>query len=99
MLSYCWFKALVILPELPILVSEGDIAHPKQPGSGHAPVLRLVNLVQTLVTAIRTHGDHHPASGGELVNKVLGELRSGGPHMDGVIGATLGDSLPSVTRH
>ena len=92
-------KALVMPPELPVLVSEGNIAHPEQPGPGHPPVLRLVNLVETLIPAIRAHGDDHAAPGGELVNKVLRELSSGGPDMDGVIGARLRDSLPPVTSH
>ena len=86
-------------PELPVLVGERNIANPEQPGSRDPPVLRLVNLVQALIPAIRTHRDDHAAPGGELVNKVLWELSSGGPDMDGVVGARLGDSLPPVSSH
>ena len=92
-------KVLVMPPELPVLVGERNIAHPKQPGPGHPPVLRLVNLIEALIPAIRAHGDDHAAPGGELVNKVLRELRGCGPDMDGVIGSRLRDSLPPITSH
>ena len=79
-------EGLVMPPELLVLVSERDVSDSEQPGPGHGSVLRLVHLVEALVAAVRADRDDHAAPGGELGHQVRGQLRRGGPDVDGVVG-------------
>ena len=68
-----------------VAIREGYVSHPHQRGLVSLAVEGLVVLLQGLISALRTDGDHHPATRFELLKKSLGYHRCSGAYVDRVV--------------